>query len=904
MKDFFVSFNKADRVWAGWIAWQLEGAGYSVVLQTWDFRPGSNFVVEMHKAATESHRTIAVLSTNYLDALFTQPEWAAALVRDPTGKERLLVPVRVMDFHPWGLFAALMYLDLVELDEQEAQDILLSGVSDERAKPTTPPLFPGSGARVSLDRPRFPGTLPPIWNIPHLRNSIFTGREDLLEGLHTALTSGEVTDLTQPQAIHGLGGIGKTQIAVEYSYQHAAEYDIVWWVRAEAPAVLASDYAALAHQLGFAIYESRDQSQIVEMVRRWLEQSGKWLLIFDSAPDLASVRDYLPRGGTGHVLITSRDATRWIGGAHPLFVEKWEINEAIAFLLKRTTQTDEVSAAELAEGLGRLPLALAQAGAYIDEAVIPIDKYTELFRTRRPQILSHGKQLDYPDTVATTWDISFDRIKEASFGAADLLNLCAFFAPDDIPRELLMSGAGNMPEPLAAIVADPIALDQTVALVRRYSLMEAGYTTLSMHRLVQAVVRDKLGDEAGSWAKVAITMLDRAMPRNIEDVQSWPQCERLLPHVLTVQDWIDAFALQPSLMHLLVACASMYLQEQGQFGTARSIAERVVESSRKAYGGDTAGALQLMSVLGLTLQDMGEYDKACECLGEALRLADTTNQVDSEILLTILNNYARALEAIQRFDYAEAIFKRCLDMHELLYGSDHRHTASAVNNYGHFLVTRGDLDGAIEQFERAVRIARATSKDATRDRALERSLNNLGMALREKGDLPRARLCLEESLDICLRIFGEGNFNVVRARVNLGTVLHALGELVTARALMEEALVTVQLHAEWTPTRLSVCLHSLSTILLAQYSRDRANMSPDEARLLIDRARLLVEQALNIDETQPYPNHRAILNDLSCLGCILSTQQAPREARPVLTRAIELSLDLFGPDNLGLSRCW
>jgi TIR domain/Effector-associated domain 7 len=160
--DFFISYNKADRTWAEWIAWQLEEAGFTTVLQAWDFRPGGNFVIEMDKATKEAGRTIAVLSPAYVDATFTRPEWAAAFAQDATGEKRTLVPVRVVDFHPTGLLAALVYVDLVDLDQDAARTALLDGIQSGRAKPTTAPPFPGRIPRAVPQQPEFPGAAPAV----------------------------------------------------------------------------------------------------------------------------------------------------------------------------------------------------------------------------------------------------------------------------------------------------------------------------------------------------------------------------------------------------------------------------------------------------------------------------------------------------------------------------------------------------------------------------------------------------------------------------------------------------------------------------------------------------------------------------------------------------------------------
>jgi hypothetical protein len=297
MKDFFISYNKADRAWAEWIAWQLEEAGHTTTLQAWDFRPGSNFVVDMDRAAVEGERTIAVLSPDYLSASFTQPEWAAAFKRDPTGEKGLLLPVRVRDCDIEGLLGQIVYIDLLKLDEAAAKRSLLDGVKRGRAKPESVPDFPGASLSATSSKPRFPGAMPSIWNVPHLRNPNFTGREDELAELRASLLAGETAALVQAQAIHGLGGVGKTQLAVEY------------------------------------------------------------------------------------IIVTSRNPT-WTGVARPLSVKPLPLEEAIEFLLKRTGHKDETTAKLLAEALGCLPLALEQAGAYIETSGCTMPHYLELFDKR------------------------------------------------------------------------------------------------------------------------------------------------------------------------------------------------------------------------------------------------------------------------------------------------------------------------------------------------------------------------------------------------------------------------------------------------------------------------------------------------------------------------------------------
>src|SRR5437588_3665721 len=424
-KDFFISYTSTDRPWAEWIAWQLEHEGFSVIIQAWDFRPGGNFVLDMHKSATEAQRTIAVLSPNYFTALYTQSEWTAAFAQDPTGTGSLLLPVRVHECEPTGIFKAIVYIDLVGLDESTARERLLAGVKKQRTKPRHAPLFPVTPAVT--EPPRFPGDLPPLWNVPYQRNSFFTGREQVLTQLHNTLSAGQATALTQSQAISGLGGIGKTQTAVEYAYRYQHDYDAILWIRADSRETLISDFVTLAHLLKLPEQQEQDQRLMVEAVKRWFHDRARWLLIFDNADDLIMTRDFLPVGGQGHILLTTRaQATGSI--AQRIEVERMDPEEGTLFLLHRAnilaldvplataSQVDRLKASEIVQEMGGLPLALDQAGAFIEETQCGLAAYLQLYRTRQADLLIRRGKLvtDHPDSVATTWSLSIAKLEQAN----------------------------------------------------------------------------------------------------------------------------------------------------------------------------------------------------------------------------------------------------------------------------------------------------------------------------------------------------------------------------------------------------------------------------------------------------------------------------------------------------------
>jgi len=567
MADFFISYTGVDRAWAEWIAWQLQADGYTVVLQAWHFSDGRSFVQAMNQASMDAKCTIAVLSPDYLTAPFPQSEWQAAFARDPVGEQGLLLPIRVRSCKPPGLLAARVYIDLVGLAEDAARERLLTGVRHRGMgrTPTTAPPFPGALMRTVSTRPRFPGLLPPIWNVPHY-NLNFTDRDQLLIALHQALTSGQPAARTQ--ALCGLGGVGKTQLAIKYAYLHATDYDLVWWIRAEEPVTLMAGYASLATAMQLPGHDASDQT--VESVRRWLEQRTGWLLVFDNAEGSAALRPYLPRGG-GHVLITSRNQV-WGGVASTLPMRVFARADAVAFLLGATGEVDEATAGTLAELLGDLPLALEQACAYIDATGITLAEYLQLFTTSSQALLRYGTHSSDDHTVATAWGIAMQRVQDEQPAAADLLYLCAFLASDDIPRDLIRGGCEHLPEALAVAVTDLIAFNNMVAALRRYSLLEKEGEAFSVHRLVQAVTRERLGEEACAvWAEIAVRLVESAFLFDEDDESTWSSCVRLLPHALIAIDYGEAWQVAAEETGRLLDRLGGYFQVSAQFSTAHTV---------------------------------------------------------------------------------------------------------------------------------------------------------------------------------------------------------------------------------------------------------------------------------------------------------------------------------------------
>lgn len=495
-KDFFVSYTGADRAWAEWVGWTLEDAGHSVILQAWDFKAGENFIRNMHRALQQCGRTIAVFSDAYMRSGFCEDEWTSAFIT------RNLIPIRIDDVQPTGLLKPLGYLDIFGLEEDEARAQLLAALKAGRGKPDVKAHFPGSVTRTVAKPSRFPAKAPAVWSVPH-RNPHFSGREGVLERLEAALAAGGRSALTQVLA--GLGGIGKTELALEYAHRFQDRYDLVWWCPSEAATQLAASYRALAGALDLRERDAARDEDVVRALRTALEARSGWLLVFDNADSEGDLIPFVPSRGGGHVIVTSRD-NAWRRLATPLEVGIWPRAEAVEFLLARSGDADTGAAGRLAEALGDLPLALEQATAYVRAGHLSLARYLEMLEQGYAADLWR-RGADPERTVAVTWELSFAKVAELCPAAAQLLDSVAFLAPDAIPLALIRDGAPFLPEPLKAACGNPVVFEDAIAALVRYSLVGRDGDHLSVHRIVQAVTRNRLSDDdRRMWAGRAASL--------------------------------------------------------------------------------------------------------------------------------------------------------------------------------------------------------------------------------------------------------------------------------------------------------------------------------------------------------------------------------------------------------------
>jgi transcriptional regulator with XRE-family HTH domain len=440
-----------------------------------------------------------------------------------------------------------------------------------------------------------PEHLLPLWNVPYHRNPFFTGREEVLLHLHNQLTATSAVALNQTQAISGLGGIGKTQIAIEYAHRYRDDYDGVFWVTAATRETLHSDFVALARLLQLPVQDLPDQQVIVDAVKQWLVRHKQWLLILDNADELDLVAAFLPTGDTGYILLTTRaQATGSLAPSIP--IEQMSGEEGALLLLRRAqllapkaslaqvSEADRAQAETLVVTMGGLPLALDQAGAYIEETSCGLPAYLELYRTHHTHLLQRRSTgpSDHPEPVAVTWRLAFLKVERANPAAADLLRLCAFLAPDAIPEAIVTEGSSKLGPILGPVASDALALNSALEVLRMYSLVRRNpdTKTLIIHRLVQAVLKESMDEQMQrQWAERAVCAVNAAFPEGY--FESWNRCQECLPHVLACAHVIEQY-------NLLLADAALLLQRRmrksGQnIGARRCSCSRVSPSARRCW---------------------------------------------------------------------------------------------------------------------------------------------------------------------------------------------------------------------------------------------------------------------------------------------------------------------------------
>lgn len=671
-----------------------------------------------------------------------------------------------------------------------------------------------------------------IWNIPTPVSS-FTGRQVELDLLHQQLAADKSAALVPTTAIYGLGGIGKTQLALAYASQWRAEYELGWWIPAETPLGILGALTELATALGLP--HDLSPKLLASRVRNELSDRGRWLLVFDNALDYASISDFLPRMGEGHILITSRNPS-WRGVGEPLQIDVMSQHEAVDFLKARTGEIDQESAAELADALGFLPLALEQAAEYANSFLIyhphPVARYMEIFQERRQELLRRGRPLAYEGTVDATFSLSVDKIAADDIGAIRLLEICAHLAPEEIPLASLLDVPALLPPPLDGAAQDPFILEETMgAFLRTGILIPDANGKMSIHRLMQTIIIERLSEETRIERQgQAISLINALMPDNTWEPRHWPRCVELLTHAEAVVKprgnmpapsaelgslltklgtflWARGLGLDRAAeMHRMALAVynqlhqgdhediarGMYdlaadLRDLGQAKQSQKLHESVLEMRQRLYPGDHPEIARSLNALAIDMSELGANEEARGLHERALAMRERLYSGDHPDLATSLNDLAVDLRVSHRTVAAMRLDRRALVMRQRLYGpGDHPEIAISLHNLASNQYRQLRIISAIKNEKAALKMFQRIYQGDHVYVAI--ALNDLAVSYLDHGLFPKAHELFKKSLAMRQRLYDGDHPGIVIGLNSLARYYRVTLRPGRARELDQQAL--------------------------------------------------------------------------------------------------------------------
>jgi len=620
----------------------------------------------------------------------------------------------------------------------------------------------------------------------------------LLERLSTARAAW----LTQPQALYGLGGIGKTQTATEFVFRYVDYYTHVFWLKAADRETLVADFVALAQllELPEPAKDEQYETRIIAAVKRWLSDNEGWLLILDNADDLRMAQKFLPTKRKGYILFTTRaQAAGQIAAS--IEVEKLTLKEGTLLLLRASKRVDPQASLEqaktedraVAERIARemdgLPLALVQAAAFIDETGCSLAHYLNLYATHRKELLARrgNLMLDYDETVATTWSLSFQQIEQQSPAAIVVLRVCAFLAADTIPEELLARGIAELSAMPGAEGLDELELDEALAVLRKYSLLHRNSEThmLNMHRLVQAVLKESLDEQTRRlWAERTVRVVNAAFPE-VDYAKDSPH-QYYLPHVQECAALVKEYHLYFAEAAQLLYKAGISLYFHGFYSQSQSFHQQALAIREEVFEFDHPDVADSLNTLAIFASNQGDYERAERFYRQAIDIREKMLGPQHPSTAESLNNLGVLYRTLGKYEQAKRLLKGALGIHEQSLGSENPVTLNFVIN----LATLYAEQRQYEQAEQLLNQALATSK-----RVLEPGhpliAHNLKLLARlsfEQGNHERAESLLKHSLAIIEKTLGSEHPATAERLSDLAELHFAQDRYAEAQSLCQRAL--------------------------------------------------------------------------------------------------------------------
>ncbi|MGJ5891172.1 TIR domain-containing protein [Streptomyces sp. V2] len=836
-----ISYAGFNRAWAAWIADRLERNGVRVVLVRWDAPPEVPLPDLLRDLMLSEGRILVLVSEWYFQlGPRSHEEWNAALREVVAPDPSRFAAVSLTNAPLPQAVTVLAAENLINLGADEAERRLF----DRLDLPYDPHANGVDGRRG----PRFPAAMPDVWGGVPRRNTRFTGREPFLNDIHHILQSAE------PGAgvvtLHGMSGVGKTQLATEYVYRFGSEYDVVWWVNADKRVTYRRFLAELAPKLDLQTgQEYGERLRAVRDALRRGEPYSRWLLVLDGADEPEQIWDLLPTG-PGHVLITSRNPEWSEHNSKLVEIPVYSRDESVAFVRRRAPRLSETEADQLADALEDLPLLLDQTAGWLNDSDLSVRDYIALLEGGIDSDVVKVSA-DFPVAFQTAWSILLNKLRETVPESVDLLRLCTFFAPGFIPVRLLRDLPGDeLPEQVAGLVNDPLLWNKAINQLRQYSVvrleshevsLDEPATTgdsLYLHRMVHQIVhKDMPEPERGEFIDVVRKALAVADPRRPTDTRMWPSYAEIVPHL----KYADVLRTKdPDVQQLVLNCLR-YMYFSGEYRSGMKLGQRAMEAWRELLGETHPRIWDLSYHYCNLLRSTGDYASS-EALNRAAaaHLREARGPQDLEHLRAA-NGLVGDLRGLARYSEALELSQWVLVAYRDLLGDQDSRTLNAINNLAVSLRMLGRYEEALDTDRRAWE-ARRNLLRARHPWTLQSELS-YSVDLRLLGRYAEAESVQTRNVDEYRIVMGDDNPMTLYAEHNHAMCLYRGGNRDVAGPLFTSVLERAErVLGENSPTTL------IAAIAQSCFIREHGDI--DEARELSES--IVARYELTLDDTHPF----------------------------------------------------
>lgn len=750
-----------------------------------------------------------------------------------------------------------------------------------------------------------------------MRNKYFTGRSIILDEINNEFTIHDNSSFSQ--ILTGTGGVGKTQLALEYAYNCGFEYDVVWWIEAEDPKMIIEGYRDFVYKMGFIERDVEDSEIILSSINSWTSQNRKWLFIFDNAETLEQVYDYLPIHPQGHIIITSRN-TNWNEFGKVLEIDVFSELEAPIFMRKRTKLQDESGLDTLLVELGHLPLALEQASAYIINNCITYSEYKDLFDKFRIEILKKYPPLKYNYSVATTWVVSLDKIHDES--SRQLLDILAFLYADSVDIQFFTTVSEHLDNPLSDKVNNVLEFNEIICKLKEYSLIKCSSNKISIHRLLQEVIQ--MSTDSKKWIGFLVNLVYDHLDYEFEDKKSWMTYKDMVDQIYSIANHGNRHKIEIGkvsfLYHQLGSFFNMVLND---FKRAESMYLEALKIRGEIFGIYSKDTIITKNNLAGLYKDQGRYAEAEELYLSSITICEAIFGAKGKLLLTLKDNLAQLYQVVGKYETARRLLIEVIDIKTSFYGSESSFVATSKGNLGVILTTLGEYEKAeilliesleIESnatgtqnentasifdalanvytklgkynlaekyFKDSLYIRRTIFTSEHYDVAI--SLNNLATFYMEMHCFNEAEPLLYESLDISKKILSMDPCEIATTYNNLGKVLTETGEYENAMKMLEKSIKLKKEYMEEEHIDFSSSYTNLGNLY----------MSLEE----YDLAEPFFKDAFKIRKKILGFKHPETINSINNLGVLYNAQMKFDKAEPLLVQALDYTKDVFGDEH-------